>query len=86
MWSNETAPVRCASFQLDVPDEVNVLHVRQAVGEDTLFLSTADTKYKYIVTATNEIPFDKLADDPRYVFTRDGNVWHQQCRDPRIQI
>jgi hypothetical protein len=84
--AKENAPVRCAPFQLDVPDEFNVLHVRQMGGEEALFLSTADAKFKYPVTGTNEMPFDKLANDPRYVFTRDGNVWHQQCRDPRVQI
>lgn len=84
--TKERSPVRCASFQLDVPNAFNVLHVRQMEGEEALFLSTADMKFKYAVTVTNEMPFDKLANDPRYVFARDGNVWHQQCRDPRVQM
>ena len=35
--------------------------------------------------ATEEMPFDKFADDPRFIFSRDGDEWVQQCRDPRIQ-
>jgi len=32
------------------------------------------------------MPFDKFADDPRFIFSRDGNDWVQKCRDPRIQM
>lgn len=79
-------PIQCASFDLDVPEEIETLHVRREKTQDSVFLCSIDGKFKYSVDSTDQMPFDQLADDLRYVFLRDGNVWHQQCRDPRVQI
>lgn len=78
----DIAHPHCARFRLEAPDDVKVLHVRQLHGQ--LYLCSTDTRYKYGVLATDELPFDKFADDPRFVFSRDSGAWVQQCRDPRI--
>ena len=49
------------------------------------WLCSTDVRFKCEVLATEEMPFDKFADDPRFIFSRDGDEWVQQCRDPRIQ-
>ena len=84
--ATEAAPPRCATFRLDAPNEVNVIHVRQVGDLDSIYLCSTDARFKYDVRATDEMPFDRLANDPRFVFVRDGNGWRQQCRDPRVQI
>ena len=74
----------CASFRLKAPDGVNVLHVRQLKPKGSLFLCSTDAKYKFAVHATEKMPFDKFADDSRFVFSRENDVWVLQCRDPRV--
>jgi len=81
----EGAPTQCARFRLlDAPDEVTILHVRRLTPPGTIFLCSTDARFKFAVRATESLPFDKFADDPRFVFSRDGGTWVQQCRDPRI--
>jgi len=75
---------QCSPFRLNVPKEVDVLHVRRADSQNRTYLCSTDAKFKCAVKTTEELPFDKLANNPCYVFVRDGNVWHQLCRDPRI--
>ncbi len=75
---------KCSSFRLDVPDEVDVLHVRRADSQDQTYLCSTDAKFKYAVRSTEKLPFDELANDPCYVFVRDDNIWNKKCRDPRI--
>jgi hypothetical protein len=82
--TSEVAPPQCAKFTLDVSDGVDTLHVRQLQPEGSLWLCSTDVRFKYAVLATEEMPFDKFADDPRFIFSRDGDEWVQQCRDPRI--
>ncbi len=82
----EALPPRCRAFRLDAPKEIATVHVRQAIGQTPIYLCSTDAKYKYAVAATDEMPFDKLANDPRYIFTRDENVWHLRCRDPRVPM
>lgn len=81
----EVAPPPCARFTLEVPDEVNILHVRQLQAQDYLWLCSTDSRFKYAVLSTTEMPFDKYVNDPRFVFCRDGDAWVLICRDPRIQ-
>jgi len=83
--TSEVAPPQCAKFTLDVSDGVDTLHVRQLQPEGSLWLCSTDMKFKYGVLPTGEMPFDKFADDPRYIFSRDGDEWVQKCRDPRLQ-
>lgn len=84
--ATEAAPPRCATFRLDAPNGVNAIHVRQVGNQDSIYLCSTDARFKYDVRATDEMPFDKLANDPRFVFVRDGDGWRQQCRDPRVHI
>lgn len=79
------APPQCARFSLEVPEGVNILHVRQLQPQGHFYLCSTDAKFKHQVGITEEMPFDKFADDPCFVFSRDGDAWVQQCRDPRIQ-
>ena len=80
----EIAHPKCARFQLETPDEVNALHVRQRAPQNSIYLCSTDARFKFAVQVTEELPFDKFVDDPRFVFARDGDTWVQQCRDPRI--
>lgn len=81
----EVAPPECVRFRLEAPANVNTLHVRQQSPQDSLFLCSTDARFKYAVRATEEMPFDRFANDPRFAFSRDGEAWVQQYRDPRIQ-
>lgn len=83
--ASEAAPPKCANFLLEAPDGVDIIHVRQLQPEGSFWLCSTDVRFKYAVLATEEMPFDKFADDPRFIFSRDGDEWVQQCRDPRIQ-
>lgn len=83
--ASEVAPPQCAKFRLEAPDRVDILHVRQLQSQGHLWLCSTDARFKCEVRATEEMPFDKFADDPRFIFSRDGDEWVQQCRDPRIQ-
>jgi hypothetical protein len=81
----EVVPPRCARFRIDAPDNVNTLHVRQLTPEGSVYLCSTDARFKCAVRVTEELPFDKLANDARFAFSRDDDAWIQQCRDPRIQ-
>lgn len=83
--ASEVAPPQCAKFRLEAPDGVDILHVRQLQPQGDFWLCSTDARFKYVVRATEEMPFDKFANDPRFVFSRNGDEWVQQCRDPRIQ-
>ena len=83
--ATEVVPPQCAKFRLEAPDGVNTLHVRQLQPEGHFWLCSTDVRFKYAVQATEEMPFDKFANDPRFIFSRDGDEWVQQCRDPRIR-
>jgi hypothetical protein len=78
-------PAQCASFLLDVPEEVDSLHVRQITAGHPLVLCSTDYRFKCSVEATEQMPFDKFANDVRFIFVRNNDAWVQQCRDPRIQ-
>jgi hypothetical protein len=75
---------QCAKFRVKVPNEVSTLHVRQLKQNSSIFLCSIDGRFKISVLATEELPFDKYVNDPRFIFVRDGDAWVQQCRDPRI--
>ena len=79
------APPQCASFRLEAPGEVNTLHVRQQTPPCSIFLCSTDGRFKYAVCPTEEMPFDKFANDARFAFSRDGEAWIQRSRDPRFQ-
>lgn len=77
---------QCARFRLEAPEDVDMLHVRQIQPEGNIWLCSTDARFKYAVQATETMPFDKFANDPRFAFVRDGDAWVQHCRDPRIEI
>jgi hypothetical protein len=81
---NEIAPPQCPNFRLDVPDGINILHVRQVKPRGRVYLCSTDARFNFPVRVTEEFPFDKFANDPRFVFSRIGDAWVQHCRDPRI--
>ncbi len=72
------------SFEIRDPRFIaaDVLHARRYSGE--LFLCTADGRTRTRVEATNELPFDAVANDARYAFERSGTEWNLTVRDPRI--
>lgn len=78
-------PPQCAPFRLATPDEVDMLHVRQQNPTDHIFLCSTDGRYKYAVTPTEDLPFDKLVNDARLSFVRNDEVWVTNYRDPRFQ-
>jgi hypothetical protein len=79
------APPQCASFRLEAPGEVNTLHVRQQTPPGSIFLCSTDGRFRCAVRPTEEMPFDKFANDARFAFSRDGDAWIQKSRDPRFQ-
>ncbi len=78
------SPPQCARFRLEAPNEVKTLHARQLSPGSSIVLCSTDTRFKVEVKATEQLPFDNFVNDPRFIFARDGDVWVQQCRDPRI--
>ena len=72
-------------FQLEVPDAVTILHVRQ-FGE-SYYLCATDYSFIQSVQSDATLPFRLIANDPRYIFNRmeDGsNVWRLNVRDPQL--
>jgi hypothetical protein len=85
---NETKadqPAQCARFRLKAPSEVETLHSRQLSPGSSIVLCSTDARFKVEVGATEQLPFDKFVNDPRFIFAREGNVWVKQCRDPRVE-
>lgn len=81
--SKKVAYPRCARFRFDTPGNIDALHVRKYDPDGSVYLCSADARFKFAVGSSDDLPFDKLADDPRFVFLRDGEAWVQQSRDPR---
>jgi hypothetical protein len=67
---------------LTTPEHVDALHVRKYDPDGSVYLCSTDAKYKVPVGSSVNLPFDKLADDPRFIFIRDGEAWVQKSRDP----
>jgi len=73
-----------AAFTLREAEGVDVLHARK-VGDRT-FLRAADGSAQFAVRSTNELPFDRVANDPRMAIMRDGRTWRLAIRDPRLSM
>ena len=71
------------AFTLPGSDGANVLHARR-LG-DRVFLTTVEGSTRIEVGATLELPFDKVADDPRIAFMRTDGTWNMSIRDPRLE-
>ena len=85
MASTRIPPPQCSSFSLNVPSEMNIIHVRRKL-DGSIFLCSQDSKFRYEVDVTPDFPFDKIANDPRFIFARAGQNWNLASRDPRVQI
>lgn len=71
------------TFTLRGSDNVESLHAR-SLG-DHIFLCTPDGRTRFRVEPTDELPFDKVANDPRVAFMRLGTIWQLTIRDPRLR-
>lgn len=80
----EESTPNCPRFRFEAPAGISVLHARRLGPRDSVWLCSADARFKRAVRSTEELPFDKLANDPRFTFVRDGDAWAQHCRDPRL--
>jgi hypothetical protein len=70
-------------FTLPGTNQAELLHARR-LG-DRVFLSTVEGRTRVEVKSTNQLPFDKAANDPRIAFARSGANWYLVVRDPRLQ-
>lgn len=81
----QTAPIpRFPHFTLPGSEEAEVLHARM-LG-DRVFLMTTNGETKIAVRITQMLPFDRVADDPRVVFSKHGEAWKLVLRDPRARL
>ncbi|MCQ3972401.1 MAG: DEAD/DEAH box helicase [Anaerolineae bacterium] len=71
-----------APFRLKQPIDVDTLYSR-TFGDD-IFLCSLDGTKKIPVESSNDWPFDRIANDPRFVFTQRDGVWKLIARDPKI--
>ena len=74
-----------SNFRLEAPEGVTSLHSRKLDAQDTAFLCSADGRYVVQVGATEDLPFNSVANDPRFVFLRTDDHWRLHCRDPRLR-
>ena len=77
---------KCSNFRLDAPENISILHARRLMPGGPVWLCSIDARFKRSVKSTETLPFAKFANDQRCVFVREGGVWVQYCRDPRIQV
>ena len=78
----ETAP-EFPAFTVRGTDTVDVLHARILANQ--VSLCTVDGQTRVLVEATAELPFDRVANNPRVSFVRSGSVWRLAVRDPRLE-
>lgn len=71
------------AFTLKGAEGAALLHARK-LG-DRVFLATVDGATRIQVRPTEELPFDRVANDPRVAFRRWDSVWRIEVRDPRIE-
>jgi hypothetical protein len=71
-----------ATFTVSGTDHIDVLYVRRL--EDRIFLSSVDGRTRIPVQPTHELPFDRVANNPRVAFVRSGEVWQLIVRDSRL--
>ena len=73
---------RFPGFTVKGAEGADLLHARM-LGE-RIFLATVDGATRIHVRSTEELPFDRVANDPRVAFRRWDSVWRIEVRDPRI--
>jgi hypothetical protein len=62
--------------------DVDVLHARKL--SDRIFLISIDGRTQIPVQPTHELPFDRVANNPRVAFVRSEEGWRLIIRDPRL--
>jgi hypothetical protein len=81
---SEALPV-FSDFKLKAPPNVRVLHSRKIPERETAFLCSTEGRFIFRAESTDEFPFHSVANDPRFVFQRSGDVWSLHSRDPRMR-
>lgn len=76
-------PPQFPPFPLPGADQADVLHARKL--DSSIFLCSVDGRTRFQVEATNELPFDRVANDPRVAFERSDSAWRMVVRDPRAE-
>ena len=75
---------RFEEFTLDSDRGVSRLHCRR-VGSRILLSDMYGTT-RFEVEPSEELPFERVANEPRFVFEKTGDVWHFRVRDPRLAV
>jgi hypothetical protein len=77
---------RFEQFTLEGDDgSVVRLHCRRV--DSSLFLSDTYGTTRFLVEPSAELPFDRVANEPRFVFERTDDLsWHLRVRDPRLVV
>ncbi|WP_437317442.1 DEAD/DEAH box helicase [Sorangium sp. So ce385] len=70
-------------FKLVGTEDAELLHARRL--NDRILLATAEGVTRIPVRATAQLPFDKVANDPRVAFAKSDGVWRMIVRDPRLE-
>lgn len=81
-WRRTPVP-EFPAFTLRGAEEAKLLHARM-VGT-RIFLATVEGATRIQVEPTSELPFDKVANDPRIAFAQLDHVWNLVVRDPRLE-
>jgi hypothetical protein len=74
-------PPRFAPFALRDTSDIDILYAR--TSSDSVVLCSLDGRTKIRMESTINLPFEQMADDPRFVFEKIENIWHLIVRDPR---
>lgn len=72
-----------SGFRLEQTVEEDALYAR-TLGDD-VFLCTLGGRIITSVDPSTEMPFDRVADDPRFAFSQTDDVWKLDIRDPRLE-
>lgn len=81
-WCEEPLP-EFRPFTVKGAEKADLLHVRK-LG-DQLFLTTAEGGTRIAIAPSDELPFDRMANNYRLVFQRSDGVWNFVVRDPRLE-
>ena len=82
--SQQRRTLSFTSFTLKLPTEINTLYVRSF--QKNIFLCSMDGRKKILVNPSDNQPFNKIADNPRFVFERSQDIWSLVSRDPRYIV
>lgn len=75
---------RFEGFTLDNDGGVARLHCRRISGR--ILLSDTYGTVRFEVEPSEDLPFERVANEPRFVFEKTGDVWSLRVRDPRLAV